>query len=684
MGFALKKRDVASESMSARGVLSGDVPTLPRGADESAVLQSSWLGHGGAAGERRLASVLVTPTGPNLSLEDKAAAECKFTAIEPLISPEKFGDLWLECGGKKGAVVDRVAGMHGVRRSSLYKWLKEFDRGGLAALVKKDRTDKGKPRSFNQAAIEFLLAATMPRRGEYGRLSVREIYRLYTEERAWRDAHAGKQLPKHEAEKYVRYLAEGDRLSESARLPEASYATFHRWYERIPSAVKVMARKGADVFSSTQDILSFRDIAAIQPMDYVVMDHRQLDLFCLSAVTGGWKLVRPWLTAAIDMRTRKWLAWVIVETPSSDSIATVLRKIFLEYGIPKAVYWDNGKDFRCEWLEGRDRRKSEAFRARGLHEGMRGVLETLNVRVHHAIVKRARSKIIEPNFVNTSNYDRTLPWWCGHKPTERPQQFGELIEKHERWLKGKEKKPAFEPISHISWLYDEFLRRDLNEREHTGEGMQKITPYGRGWMCPNECWEQKIGAVTRRWADPETLQFCFHKRREVTVRNGEVKMTLAGRHCHYRVPGDPTRLMALNGRTVEVGYDQNDAAVVALYHEQCFIGLAEDIELRMMGNPAFVQDERIRRAARREVRKLIAAVEGNVPVPSADERALRRAEVVPDREQPQRINVPCPIPDGVAAAVDAAKRDRDVPEEVEVTLIPSATERDDDDFNFFS
>ena len=68
---------------------------------------------------------------------------------------------------------------------------------------------------------------------------------------------------------------------------------------------------------------------------------------------GVWKLGRPWITAAIDMWTRKWLAWFIVETPSSDSIAAVLKRVFLDHGLPEYCYWDNGRDFRSEWLEGR-------------------------------------------------------------------------------------------------------------------------------------------------------------------------------------------------------------------------------------------------------------------------------------------------------------------------------------------
>jgi hypothetical protein len=68
-----------------------------------------------------------------------------------------------------------------------------------------------------------------------------------------------------------------------------------------------------EAYANTQEIFSFRDLTALKPLQYVVMDHRQLDLFCIARVhPRGWKLLRPWLTAAIDMRTRKWLAWVLV------------------------------------------------------------------------------------------------------------------------------------------------------------------------------------------------------------------------------------------------------------------------------------------------------------------------------------------------------------------------------------
>ena len=62
--------------------------------------------------------------------------------------------------------------------------------------------------------------------------------------------------------------------------------------------------------------------------------------------------------------------------------------------------------------------------------------------------------------------------------------------------KGERAETPFPTIDIVAALYDEFLQT-LNGREHSGEGMQKITPTGRGWMSPNECWDKLIGQVER-------------------------------------------------------------------------------------------------------------------------------------------------------------------------------------------
>ncbi len=168
---------------------------------------------------------------------------------------------------------------HEVKRSTIYNWLKAFRTAGLPALVNRDRSDRGEPRAFNQPALEFIMRAALPKPGEDGNLSVREIYRLYAEERAWRESRAGKKVGGSHSEKYARFLAEDGCLRPDTRLPAASYATFRRWFKRLPAVVRVMSREGNEAYANTQEILSFRNLTALQPMDYVVMDHRQLDLF---------------------------------------------------------------------------------------------------------------------------------------------------------------------------------------------------------------------------------------------------------------------------------------------------------------------------------------------------------------------------------------------------------------------
>jgi transposase InsO family protein len=643
----------------------------------------------GAPGQMALA--LTAPVGPNLSDEDRAEAERRFRAIEPLVNPEKFPLLMVQFPRKRDllpflAQQASAELKRQVKVRTVYEWLQRWQKGGLPALVRKDRADKGHARAMNDAAKALLLKMSIPQRGVYGVLRVAEMWRLYQEERAWRDAHVTKPMGEFERDKYAQYLDAEDRLTPAAQLPQVSYETFRVWFNRIPEMVRTMGRDGEDAYRNSQEIITHRDIAAVKPMDWVVMDHRVLDLFCLVRERGGWKLARPWLTAAIDMRTRKWLAWSIVETPSSDSIATVLKKVFLNFGLPGELYWDNGKDFRCEWFEGRARRTRQAERIADLDPTWRGVLGTLGIRVRHAIAYNARAKIIESNFNRISNVDRTLPEWCGHEPGARPEHYAELVKQHDAWAAGERDATPFRTIEEIAALYGDVLR-DLNERPLEGEGMRKTTPTGHAWLCPNEAWELNIGAVARRSVPADVLHMCFAKRRELTVQHGELKTTHNERAYYYRMSDNSLRLQMLNGKTVQFAYDPLDLGEGAIYYEDRFFGLATCVELRRMGEQAFVQDERDRRAARREVKRAILAASHVAPGVSLEERLARRAEVRPERAERPRVELPAAIAAPVAEAAAAVEADKGFDFQAAKADVVSATEpaapSEDEEFNFF-
>jgi hypothetical protein len=616
-----------------------------------------------APNDAQLTLSLTVPVGPNFSAKDQAEMKRRFEAIEPLIAREKFSLLYTQ-HPRMDQVFQFLAAQAGVKPRTIYTWLAAWQAGGLPALVRRDRIDKGEARVMNDAARELLIRLAIPGKGDAA-LRVAEMWRVYEEEREWRAIHP-------------------DRWTAAAQLPKISSGTFRAWFERVPEMLRCLAREGVEAYKNNEEIISHRDIGAVAPMDYLVMDHRRLDIFCLVRERGGWKLARPWLTAAIDMRTRKWLAWAIVEVPSSDSIACVLKRVFVDYGLPTAVYWDNGRDFTCQWFEGGGRRERRVGRIEDMDLTWRGVLGTLDIRVHHALPYNARAKLIEPNFLRVSNVDRALPEWCGNSPSSRPERFEEMVKDHERWMAGLEACPTFRTIEEIAGLYGAAMR-DINERPLEGEGMQKVTPAGRAWMCPNEAWENLIGGVPRRDVPAEVLHMCFAMRKELTVQHGEVSTTIDGRVYHYRMADNSRRLMRLNGQVVALAYDPLDMGEGAVYYGDRFFGLVRCVELRRMGETAFVEDQQDRAATRRQLRKAIQAVHGMAPAPATfEERLSRREEMRSPRAEAVRVAAPAAIAGAVMEAAEAARAEAAPVGAVVVEKVAGVEEQGDDGaFNFF-
>jgi hypothetical protein len=653
-----------------------------------------------AALSDQLPLALPAPLASSLSPEDRAVADRRYAIIEPLVAPERHQALWRQFAGK-GALVAFLAAQHKTPARTLYRWIQQWQERNLAGLANRDRNDKGRARVLTPAAQHYIAAALLPapadpRNGKPGRgeMTVREVYRCYEEERAWRAGHPDSAEP----------------------LPQASYETFRLWAAKIPAVIKDVAARGDQDYFNRQALVTQRDLAALDPLEYIVMDHRLADFFCMTRDPAKpWRLLRPWLTAAIDMRTRRWLAWIVCLVPSSDSIAACIKRAILDHGLlyrdgrcVTTFYWDNGKDFRCEYLEGNqsaDSADSRGSKIDGLPLAMRGVMDSLGARVKHALPFRPHSKIIEPNFLRLSNFDRTLPWWCGHKPQARPERFTRMVHEHELWMKGKREHPAFIDdrgapftIEYAAWLYDEALTT-LNQRPLEGRGMEKAVPQGRAWLSPDECWVQLVQGIDRRSADPAVLQFAFHRRRLLTVRQGEIRPMFAGRQYHYRFRGDSQSLMLYNDRQVEFAYDEHDLGTGAIYAEGRFLGLCDSVELSRMGEESFVQDERDRRSALKTIRDFIAAIQTGEVAP-VEERARRReaARAALPEGGRRKAEGGMQLPEAIqqaAAAADAnfsfsrassiALTSENTGPAVELAIPPPALGADEDDgeFRFF-
>lgn len=545
------------------------------------------------------------------SESDNEMRTLRYNVIAALVRPDEHTKLWTRLG-TASQVTRFLSEQHWpilgvVPERTIWRWKARYENGGIPALADRARGGKGKGRAdttghgMNDAAQEFLRSALRMAGAE--KRSVSEIAKAYEFERKLRASHPHRGTP----------------------LPATSYRTLCRWWEQIMTPVKDLAIHGEKRFRDKHELIIHRDIAKMRPLEYVVMDHRMLDIHCLApGGDKGWRLIRPWVTAAIDNRTRKWLAWVIVETPSSDSIAAAILRAILNHGLPECMYWDNGRDFCCEWLEGGNSVRSPKLRSAPLDQKREGVLQMLGINILHAIPENARAKIIEPNFLRLSQKDQALPWWGGHNSGARNERFAEMEHEFRLWLDGKAPMQQFPMIDEVAAIYDRAFNELNAEQFHPGaEGMRAPRPGGGVyWMSPDEAWADQVrkhGANIRR-ADPATLQMAFLQRKTIKVAHGEVGTMFGGRRYHYRLIDAPETLIAFNDREVEIGYDPHDLGTVALYHDKRFLGFADNLELRGMrrdelkrADLPFQRDIRDQRAQRRAGHQYLAAIPHTYP-----------------------------------------------------------------------
>ncbi|MEK7109661.1 MAG: transposase domain-containing protein, partial [Patescibacteria group bacterium] len=213
--------------------------------------------------------------------------------------------------------------------------------------------------------------------------------------------------------------------------PVPSQATVNRFILTLPKAAVVLAREGPKAWRAKMEPKCHRDLNALMPNEYWCGDHREMDVFVRSDDRDGAKIFRPWLTAWLDLRTRTCVGHVLRLVPNSDGIALALRAGILRFGVPRELYIDNGKDYRCEYLNGKTvTSRNVALSADVTDTLSPGVLSPLGVSITHANPYQAWSKPIEPWFSHTfPEWEKSLPGYCGQNGKARPEKLSEEIKR---------------------------------------------------------------------------------------------------------------------------------------------------------------------------------------------------------------------------------------------------------------
>lgn len=222
---------------------------------------------------------------------------------------------------EEGIPLPTLAQHHDVSMRTLQRWVQQYQQGGLVALCRKPRTDRGTPRVFSPDLVEVIEAFAL----HPPRLSVATIARQVAD------------------------------LATERGLVAPSYDRVYDIVRHMDPALLTLAHQGAHVYAQAFDLLYRREAEA--PNEIWQADHTLLDLV---VTNDKGEAQKPWLTVIIDDYSRALAGYMFsFEAPSALHTALVLRQAIWRKaeprwqvcGIPAVLYTDHGADFTSAHFE---------------------------------------------------------------------------------------------------------------------------------------------------------------------------------------------------------------------------------------------------------------------------------------------------------------------------------------------
>lgn len=323
--------------------------------------------------------------------------------------------------------------------------------------------------------------------------------------------------------------------------PMADRSTFSREIQkRIPVPEIVLGREGEKAFKDKCGEYIVRDYEDLNSNDIWVCDNHTFDIF----INDGEKVKpsRVYLTGFLDVRSRKMVGWHVTMTPNSQATLYALRRGIERYGIPKRILADNGREFLTHDIGGRGHRKSADWG----HEAPT-ILQHLGIDFHTALVRNARSKIIERAFRDLKEcFSRVFEGYTGGTPAERPER----LKRTGRYAEN------FTPIEDFVRYVDKYIEGIYNFTECVGAGM-----YGKS---RNEVYTKCL--IEKRTAALEELNLMLMRNsKPCTVQRAGVRLPMYDAYIWFN---SEELLFNHIGKKVYFRFNPDDLKEVRVYDEQ--------------------------------------------------------------------------------------------------------------------
>lgn len=475
--------------------------------------------------------------------------------VKALVGEEKFQELLAEAEHKAAAAREAlalpenrrktklmgvIADRYGITKSSLYRYVEMYQEGGTIALMRK-----------------------LPR------LGVGTVRRSIDETQEAFARREYLQLGKPKAAHVYRKLK---RFCEKLGLKCCSQATFFRYIEDMekyePDLV-CLARDGEEEYMKKFAVKATRKEPE-RANEVWEGDHHKLDAF----IEYNGRPVRPWLTIWLDVCSRVVVGWAISiqangrtialatrygilpkaksgwDRPVSKAMAKALESLYWEKeelaasageplpcsGLPKALYIDNGEDYKSKLKKGVKHEGWEYSRE------MRSTCELLGIQALFCTKYSPWAKGHCERWFGTftSQFTRYLPGYCGKDGKERPEGLDE------KTMAERDELLDLEELCKLIEMYLEIYHNTV----HSSLGM---TPYEKYLSTPK---------AREEMPDVRTLDICLMdvEKAKVTA-SGIQRFGTRGRRRWYKHEA----LDGMAGQWAVIRYDPNRIGEILVF-----------------------------------------------------------------------------------------------------------------------
>jgi len=354
--------------------------------------------------------------------------------------------------------------------------------------------------------------------------------------------------------------------SRAAEIAEAegwtwcTYSTCQRQLHDRIAQEKQMRHREPDRWRKTMQPYIAQDPEAWSAGECWVGDHKQMDMWCRMQ-TGA--LVRPWLTAWQDWRTRRIVGWCLSTSPNSSTILAALRHGLLDEangGGPAVVWIDNGKDYDAWTFHGQTKSQRLGTVDLAVDETEAGGLfHLLGIEAHWSLAYNPNGKSrMERWFRNLEAFHKSFPTYTGRSVDTRPESLVRVLDS-----------------PHMAPTFDHVKRRlTAHINGHNANADHQIADLADDGqkLSPDDAmanWR----TVRRVMADDSVLELLLQTwSKPTTVGRNGITITVSGRTLSYGAMA--TELTPFKARfkadrkPVRVSYDPDDLRWLNVYDER--------------------------------------------------------------------------------------------------------------------